>query len=69
MPRIVFDPREPELEQSSFSSATADWSNFYGDVKEDLLAGMPDSLGKRVHTTCFVDANHDRNAVTRLSHT
>ena len=30
---------------------------------------MPEPLGKCVHTTCFVDANHAGNVVTRRSHT
>ena len=36
---------------------------------EDLPPGMPEPLGKSVHTTCFVDADHAGNVVTRQSHT
>ena len=36
---------------------------------EELPPSIPVALGRSVHTTCFVDANHAGNVVTRLSHT
>jgi hypothetical protein len=68
MSRIVFDPKETVIDESSFASGTVDWKDFYGDVVEELPPRMPEPLGKSVHSTCFVDANHAGNVVTRRSH-
>jgi hypothetical protein len=65
--RIVFDPTRPKIDESAFAQ-DADWKDFYGDVTEELPPRMPEPLGKSVHTTCFVDANHAGNVVTRRSH-
>ena len=69
MSRVVFDPKNPEVDQVLFASIDTDWTDFYGDVLEDLPLGIPEPLGKSVHTTCFVDADHAGNVVTRQSHT
>jgi hypothetical protein len=65
--RIVFDPREPIIEESQF--VEQDWSDFYGDVQEELPIKMPEPLGYPVTMSVFVDANHAGNVVTRRSHT
>mmetsp|Transcript_6957 Transcript_6957/g.15349 ORF Transcript_6957/g.15349 Transcript_6957/m.15349 type:complete len:138 (-) Transcript_6957:553-966(-) len=67
MKRVVFDPREPELDFSTFRNA--DWKEFYCDVKEEDPPNMPEPLGREVVMSCFVDANHAGNKVTRRSHT
>ena len=69
MCRVLFYPKYPEVNQGSFASVDKDWTDFYGDVVEDSLPGMPEPLGKSVHTTCFVDADHAGNVVTHRSHT
>jgi hypothetical protein len=66
--RIVFDPITPVIDVRSLSNA-ADWTDFYGDVAEELPPQMPEPKGKTVTTSCFVDANHAGNVVTRRSHT
>ena len=53
MSRIVFDPKRPDIDETSFSPMTTDWKDFYGGVEEELLPQMPELLGKCVHTTCF----------------
>jgi hypothetical protein len=68
MSRIVFDPYQSKVDESAFASGTTDWKDFYGDITEELPPGMPEPLGKSAHTTCFVDANHAGNVVTRRSH-
>ena len=65
--RLVFDAKTPDVDESSFAQAV-DWKDFYGDVKEELPAHMPEPLGRAVRITCFVDANHAGNVVTRRSH-
>jgi hypothetical protein len=49
--------------------ANADWTEFYGDVSQELPVGMPEPRGKPVVITCLVDSNHAGNTVTRWSHT
>ena len=67
--RLVFDPFQLKVGESAFASGKTDWKDFYGDITEELPPGMPEALGKSVHTTCFVDANHAGNVVTLRSHT
>jgi hypothetical protein len=38
-------------------------------VVEELPPKMPKPMGNSVNITCFVDANHAGNVVTRRSHT
>jgi hypothetical protein len=64
---IVFDPVDPYFNPDDFREV--DWSEFYGDVVEELPPKMPKPLGNPVNITCFVDANHAGNVVTRRSHT
>jgi hypothetical protein len=49
--------------------SNADWRDFYGDVTEELPPNMPKPRGQPVVVSCFVDANHAGNAITRRSHT
>ena len=65
--RLVMDPCYPCVDEGAFN-ITADWKEFYGDVKEDLPPHMPEPLGEPVMQTEFVDANHANNVVTRCSH-
>jgi hypothetical protein len=65
--RIVFDPITPVVDTRSLNSS-ADWTDFYGDAAEELPPQMPEPKGKAVTTSCFVDANHAGNVVTRRSH-
>ena len=70
--RVVFDPRKvhPTKDQeAAFFNVTADWTDFYGDMKEEMPADMPPPLGNSMKMTCFVDSNHAGNVITRRSHT
>jgi hypothetical protein len=66
--RIVYDPKMPKIDESAFNQ-DADWSDFYGDVHEELPANMPEPRGNAVTISAFVDADHAGNVVTRRSHT
>jgi hypothetical protein len=66
--RIVFDSKPVKMDMRAFHLDT-DWTDFYGDVVEELPPKMPKPLGKSVTISCFVDANHARNMITRRSHT
>ena len=50
-------------------NADAGWRDFYGDVHEELPPNMPEARGQPVVVSCFVDANHAGNMITRRSHT
>jgi len=65
---MVFDPQMVELDEDAF--ADTDWKDsIYGKVEEELPPNMPKPLGNPVAITCFVDANHAGDKVTRRSQT
>jgi hypothetical protein len=67
---MVFDPKDIKLDESAFANVSVnEWKEFYGDVAEELPPRMPEPKGNAVDITCFVDANHAGNVVTRRSHT
>ena len=65
---VVFDPAMPSLDERVFND-NADWRDFYWDVAEELPPNMREPKGKHVTISCFVDANHAGNVITRRSHT
>jgi hypothetical protein len=65
--RIIFDHADPIYDPNTF--IIQDWTEFYGDVEEELPPKMPEPLGQPMNITAFVDANHAGNVVTRRSHT
>ena len=65
--RLVMDPKQPHHDEKAFN-ITADWAEFYGDVREEDPPDMPEPLGVPMDTTVFVDADHASNVVTRRSH-
>ena len=67
---IVFDPKDVDMDEQAFAAVDVkEWNEFYGDVAEELPVHMPEPKGNAVDITCFVDANHAGNVVTRRSHT
>ena len=67
---IVFDAGMPMVDESAFRNVPpSEWKDFYGDLAEELPYNMPDPKGRSVRISCFVDANHAGNVVTRRSHT
>ena len=65
---MVFDPTPVNLDETAFHRT--DWSNsIYGDVSEELPPNAPEPLGKPVNMTCFVDADHAGEKITRRSQT
>jgi hypothetical protein len=43
------------------------WTEFYPEAEEELPKDMPTPLGAPAYTTCFVDADHAHDLVTRRS--
>jgi hypothetical protein len=66
--KIVFDPTSPMLDEECFQH-DVDWKQFYGDIIEEEPNDMPNPLGLPVNVSCFVNANHAGNIITRRSHT
>jgi hypothetical protein len=60
---LVFDERLPCVEESSFLQVN--WGGFHGTEKEEMPPKMPTARGNSVRISCFVDANHAGNIVTR----
>jgi hypothetical protein len=63
---MVFDDTCPKTKHGQDKY---DWTPFYGDVKEAIPLNAPQARGNSVSMTCFVDADHAGNRVTRRSHT
>ena len=64
----MFDLKTPGIDERVLNS-DADWHDFYGDVSEELPPNTPETKGKPVVVSCFVDENHAGNMITRRLHT
>jgi hypothetical protein len=65
--RIVLDASRPKIDESRFMKQ--DWTDFYHDAKEPIPLNAPEPRGNAVIMSCFIDANHAGDRVTRRSHT
>jgi len=65
--RIILDATLPYIDSSRFTQV--DWHAFYPDAQEAIPINAPPPRGKSMVMTCFVDADHAGNRVTRRSHT
>jgi hypothetical protein len=65
--RIVLDPTRPQVDETQFTQE--DWKEFYPDAEESKPINAPEPRGNPVLMSCFVDADHAGNKVTRRSHT
>ena len=65
--QLALDPSYPEIDIRVFHQA--DWTDFYGDVKEALLDNKPEPRGKPIILRAFVDSDHANDKVRCRSHT
>jgi hypothetical protein len=65
--RILLDDMIPYVQHDRF--IPADWSTFYPDAKEAKPLNATEPRGNPIIMSCFVDADHAGNRVTRRSHT
>ena len=65
---MVFDDTIPSFDDSRFNDG-ADWTEYYGNVKQPEPPNAPEARGKPVTMSCFVDASHAGCHVTRRSWT
>ncbi len=63
MQRLILNHTRPNIDESVFQ--TGDWTDFYGDILEEDPPNMPILLGESVIMSCFVDADHAGNKITR----
>jgi hypothetical protein len=63
----VLDPTRPQVDETQFTQE--DWKEFYPDAEESKPINAPEPRGNPVLMSCFVDADHAGNKVTRRSHT
>ena len=66
---ILMDPTYPGDFEGTQPYFETDWKDFYPDAHEKLPPSMPKPRGKHMVLTCFCDADHASNRLTRRSHT
>jgi hypothetical protein len=64
--RILIDTAQPVIRQKIDITKIHDWIEFYPDATEDLPT-EPKPKGKLCTLTCYVDADHARDQLTRRS--
>jgi hypothetical protein len=63
--RLYVDPKP--FSKTVESKPTYNWTEFYPEATEELPTDKPEPLGKHMTTTCYVDADHAHDTVTRRS--
>jgi len=64
------DPALPAYDDTLFHNINVeDFKEHYRDAEEPKPARMPKARGKPIRITCYCDASHAANVVTRRSHT
>ena len=64
--RIIIDPSYRDT--SEFPTTDYDnWKEFYSDAQEEMPHRMPDPYGRKARITCYVDADHAHDQLTRRS--
>jgi hypothetical protein len=64
--RIILDDGRPKIDETRFIKA--DWTAFYADATEAIPPHTPEPRGASIVMSCFVDADHAGNRITRCSH-
>ena len=63
------DPLSVKYHKDNKFNDDADWTKFYGEVKEEDPHDMPDPFGVPAKISTYSDTDHAGNKVTRTSHT
>ena len=67
--RIVFDASIPYIDERIFNTnEDGAWKDFYPDAEEMRPLNAPEPRGKSISSTCYTDADHAGNLMTRRSH-
>src|SRR5687768_5520548 len=65
--KILFDVGNIPVRKNLEIGNDSDWNQFYPDATEDMPFDQPKSKTETITITCFVDADHARDKVTRKS--
>ena len=65
--KIVVDVSHPSIRKEIVVDKGHDWLEFYPDAVEDIPSDRPKPKGKLCSLTCYVDADHARDKLTRRS--
>ena len=63
--RLALDPSHPEIDMRVFHQA--DWTDFYGGVKEAIPDNAPEPRGNPIILRALVDSDHANDKVRRRS--
>ena len=63
---LIIDPASPDHGKFEPTQGQT-WSEFYPDAEEEVPPGMPKPLGRSAKITCYVDADHAHDQLTRRS--
>ena len=65
--RLALDPSYPRIDMRIFHQA--DWTDFYGEVKEVIPDNAPEPRGKPIILRAFMDSDHAYDIVRQRSQT
>ena len=65
--QIILDPGEPPIRSKAMVNTGFNWQELYPDACEDVLFDFVQPKGEKVTFTCYVDADHARDKLTRKS--
>ena len=65
--KILIDTSQPKVRENIGEPKEYDWMEFYPDAVECVPPDRPKPRGKLCTLTCFVDADHARDQLTRKS--
>ena len=65
--KIVIDPNHPTVREKVNIVKGLDWVEFYPYAVEDVPPDKPEARGALCTLTCYVDADHARDKLTRRS--
>ena len=65
--QIILDPGEPNIRKQALVNTGFNWKELYPDACEDVTFDFIQPQGEKVTFTCYVDADHARDKLTRKS--
>jgi hypothetical protein len=65
--KILIDTNQPTIRSQITISKDQDWVEFYPDAEESTPLDKPEPRGGLCTLTCYVDADHARDKLTRRS--
>ena len=66
---VHMDPTLPEIDYEVFNMCHDGFEEHYRDAEEQIPNDAPEGRRLSIYITCYVDASHAANKVTRKSHT